>query len=72
MGANTGGPLAPRRWVFPGRRTPRPGGRTPRFFASGPTGRFLYTATGDSDDSLRFAVAGETGSPVCIVFRDAA
>ena len=47
------------------------------------TGRFLYVAHGDGGTILRFDVAGgagkvtlaleaaQTGSPVCIVFRDA-
>jgi 6-phosphogluconolactonase len=73
------GRLAPRQWV-------PCGGRTPRFFAPDPTGRFLYVANEDSDSIIRLHVsvsdgsgeltpAGEvarTGSPVCIVFRDAA
>ena len=48
------------------------------------TGRFLYVAHEDGGTILRFDVAGgagkvtlaleaaQTGSPVCIVFRDAA
>ena len=76
MDAGTGR-LAPRPWASSG-------GRTPRFFAPEPTGRFLYVANEDSDTILKFGVAGgsgelvpageaaKTGSPVCIVFRDAA
>jgi 6-phosphogluconolactonase len=71
------GRLTPRRWVSSG-------GRTPRFFAPDPTGRFLYVANEDSDTILSFDIADEsgeltpggeaarTGSPVCIVFREAA
>ena len=70
------GRLAPRRWASSG-------GRTPRFFAPEPTGWFLYVANEDSDTILKFEAAGrsgelvpageaaKTGSPVCIVFRDA-
>lgn len=71
------GRLAPRQWV-------PSGGRTPRFFAPDPSGRFLYVANEDSDTVVRFDIAGETGeltlagevartgSPVCIVFREIA
>ena len=70
------GRLAPRQWV-------PSGGRTPRFFAPDPAGRRLYVANEDSDSIVGFGIAeatgelapaGEvarTGSPVCILFRDA-
>lgn len=57
------------------------GGKTPRFFALDPTGRFMHVANEDSDAIVTFALdraTGElaetgdvvtTGSPVCIVFR---
>ncbi|AOB32545.1 hemagglutinin [Bordetella sp. H567] len=59
------------------------GGRTPRFFTLDPSGRFLYAANEDSDTIVAFHVdpesgelaragtAAETGSPVCMVFRNA-
>ena len=56
-------------------------GKTPRFFALDPTGRFLFVADEDSDRIVPFRTegpdltpAGEpvaTGSPVCIVFAPA-
>jgi 6-phosphogluconolactonase len=58
-----------------------PAGRTPRFFTSDPTGRFMFVANEDDDTIQRFrldaatghltadGVAARTGSPVCIVFR---
>jgi len=56
-------------------------GKTPRFFALEPTGRFLFVADEDSDRIVPFRAdgpdlkpAGEpvaTGSPVCIVFAPA-
>jgi 6-phosphogluconolactonase (cycloisomerase 2 family) len=60
------------------------GGRTPRFFTLDPTGRILYAANEESDTIVAFHVdadsgeltragtVAETGSPVCMVFRDAA
>jgi 6-phosphogluconolactonase len=67
-----------------GRLTPRgwteSRGKTPRFFALDPTGRFLFAANEDSDSIVAFKAdapggslepAGEpihTGSPVCILF----
>ncbi|ANN68429.1 lactonase family protein [Bordetella bronchialis] len=59
------------------------GGRTPRFFTLDPQGRFLYAANEDSDTIVAFhvdaasgelthaGIAAETGSPVCMVFRQA-
>lgn len=67
------GRLTPRSWT-------ESRGRTPRFFALDPTGRFLFAANEDSDSIVPFRAdaqsgslepAGEpvhTGSPVCIVF----
>lgn len=54
-------------------------GRTPRFFAFGPSGTVLFVAHEDSDTIVGFdirddgalamtGVAAQTGSPVCIVF----
>jgi 6-phosphogluconolactonase (cycloisomerase 2 family) len=52
-------------------------GKTPRFFAMEPSGRWLFVADEDSDRIVPFVAgsrllpAGEpvgTGSPVCIVF----
>jgi 6-phosphogluconolactonase (cycloisomerase 2 family) len=57
-------------------------GRTPRFFALEPAGRFLYAANEDSDTIVAFRIDpasgelaeigtfAETGSPVCMVFRE--
>lgn len=71
------GRLAPVQWA-------PSGGRTPRFFALDPTGRFLFVAGEDDDTIQRFRVdassgrltddglATRTGSPVCIVFHAAA
>jgi 6-phosphogluconolactonase (cycloisomerase 2 family) len=67
------GHLTPRGWTDSQ-------GRTPRFFALDPAGRFLFVADEDSDRIVPFRTdgptgkllaAGEaiaTGSPVCIVF----
>jgi 6-phosphogluconolactonase len=70
-----------------GRLTPRgwtdARGKTPRFFALDPAGRFLYVADEDSDRIVPFRADGPdgalladgdpvgTGSPVCIVFSPA-
>ena len=74
MDAGTGR-LALRQW------TPS-GGRTPRFFAPDPAGRFVYVVNEDSDAILKLEVvagtgelvpAGEAariGGSVCIVFRN--
>jgi Lactonase, 7-bladed beta-propeller/Tripartite tricarboxylate transporter family receptor len=70
------GRLSPVQWV-------PSGGRTPRFIALDPTGRFLYAANEDDDTISKFSVEAETGtltpageaartgSPVCIVFKAA-
>lgn len=62
---------------------PRSGGKTPRFFALDPTGLYMFVANEDSDTIVKFTVdraTGKlaetdgvvaTGSPVCIVFREA-
>ncbi|MGA2000664.1 MAG: lactonase family protein [Terriglobales bacterium] len=58
-------------------------GKTPRFFALDPTGAYLYAANEDSDTIVKFTVDArtgklsptddivKTGSPVCILFREA-
>ena len=68
------GRLAPVQWVASG-------GRTPRFITLDPAGRTLYAANEDDDSIMAFAVAegrlspagtvARTGSPVCILFREA-
>jgi 6-phosphogluconolactonase (cycloisomerase 2 family) len=69
----TTGRLAPRSWTDAQ-------GKTPRFFALDPAGRFLFVADEDSDRIVPFRTDGpdgkllpagdpvNTGSPVCIVF----
>ena len=58
-------------------------GKTPRFFALDPSWRFMFVANEESDTIVKFNVDGptgkiaptedvvKTGSPVCIVFKDA-
>jgi len=70
------GRLAPVEWTLSH-------GKTPRFFALDPTGAHMYVANEDSDTIVRFHVdrstgklspTGDivkTGSPVCILFREA-
>src|SRR5258708_18943571 len=66
------GTLSPRQWV-------PTHGRTPRFFAFDPAGRFLYIANQDSRSIVGYRVGrdgrlaptrlrGRVGSPACIVF----
>jgi 6-phosphogluconolactonase len=67
------GRLSPVQWV-------PSGGRTPRFFALAPGGRFLLAANEDSDTVVTFAIGSDgrlsrtgaelrTGSPTCLIFR---
>jgi len=68
------GRLTPIQWV-------PSGGRTPRFFALGPSGDMLYAANEEDDTITGFLVeratgrllpmgaVASTGSPVCILFR---
>jgi 6-phosphogluconolactonase len=61
------------------RQTQASGGKTPRFFTTDPTGRWLFVLNEDSDEIVRFAVgpdgtltrtggAHAVGSPVCLIF----